>query len=187
MKKFLLPLALAVLATVNTESCDPSSMALAQEGLDKMNEIMTGGTSYEFSNSTLVIRDNADLISDTKEAAIVNKLTPYMEQVEIDILLMTTKESGLSSMSPGSTYAQMYLPKDSENWICITYDQLRESSHLYYDGNIAIRAVGAHSDAIFAEGRPYLRDDDYAGSLEAMALKILKNATSQNGSRKNLP
>lgn len=179
MKKFLLPLALAILATVDTESCDPSTIALAEDGLEKMNEIMTNGTIYEYDDCVLVIRDNADLISDTEENQIVNNLARYCSMSDVDILLMTTKETGLSSLSPGVTYAQMYLPADSEDWVCLTYDIKREQYSIYYDGEIAERAcVGSNGDAILNEGAHHFSHEEYAKGLEAMAEKCLKNITN---------
>ena len=188
MKKFLLPLALAILATVDTESCDPSTIALAEEGLDKMNEIMTNGSSYEYGDCTLVIRDNADVISDTEEQKIVNNLARLCSTSKCDILLMTTNEMGLSSLSPGVTYAQMYLPEDSENWICLTYDFKREQYSIYYDGDIATSACGGtQSDAILNAGAHHFKHDEYAEGLEAMAEKCLQNLAKKNGSSKSLP
>lgn len=181
MKRFLLPLALAVLATIDTESCDPETVALAEDGLNKMNEIMTNGTTYEYGDCTLVIRDNAELISDTEEQQIVNNLAHYCSMTECDILLMTTNETGLSSLSPGVTYAQMYLPAESENWICLTYDLKREQYSIYYDGDIATQACGgSQSDTILNEGSHYFRNEEYADGLEAMAEKCLKNLTKAN-------
>lgn len=178
MKKFLLPLALAVLVTVDTESCDPTAIALAEDGLEKMNEIMTNGTTYEYDDCVLVIRDNADLISDTEETKIVNNLARYCATSNVDILLMTTKEAGLSSLSPGMTYAQMYLPEDSEEWVCLTYDMRREQYSVYYHGDIAERACGgSKTDAILNEGSHHFAHEEYAEGLEAMAEKCLKNIT----------
>ena len=188
MKKFLLPLALAMLATVNTESCDPETKALAEEGLDKMNEIMTNGTSYEYGDCTLVIRDNADLISDAEEQKIVNNLAGYCADSPCDILLMTTKEIGLSSLSPGVTYAQMYLPENSENWICLTYDVKREQYSVYYDGSIAKSACGGtQTDTILNAGAHHFKHEEYAKGLEAMAEQCLKNITNQARSSKTRP
>lgn len=188
MKKFLLPLALAVLATIDTESCDPETVALAEQGLEKMNEIMTNGTNYEFGDCTLVIRDNADLISDADELDIVNNLSHYCNQVEVDLLLMTTNEVGLSSMSPGVTYAQMYLPADSEDWICLTYDMRRNCYSMWYNGDAATRACGGtHTDAIFNEGNKYFKDDEYGDGLEAMAEMCLKNITGSKTGKHSLP
>ena len=188
MKKFLLPLALALTATINTESCDPETMLLAEQGLDNMNEIMTNGNSYEFGECTLVIRDNADLISDIEEKNIINNLTYYCEQSDCDILLMTTKESGLSSLSPGVTYAQMYLPKGSENWICLTYDVHREQYSIYYDGDSATRAcAGNNGDAILNAGHNHFRHDEYAKGLEVMAEMCLKNIIKYKTSNHSIP
>ena len=187
MKKFVLPLALAVTVTIDTESCDPETVMLAEEGLEKMNEIMTGGTSYEFADCTLVIRDNADLISETEEESMVARLTKYLDQSEVDVLIMTTQEIGLSSLSPGSTYAQMYLPAESEEWICLTYDQRRGSYHIYYDGMIAKRAIANRTDLAFDAGMPYFRDKDYAKGLEEMAKFCLKHIIEVDNSHASLP
>lgn len=187
MKKFLLPLALAVWVTVDAESCDPTAIALAEEGLEKMNEIMTNGTVYEYDDCVLVIRDNADVITDTDEQSIVNNLARYCQESPCDILLMTTNETGLSSLSPGVTYAQMYLPADSENWVCLTYDLKREQYSIYYDGDIAKRACGGTaSDAILNEGAHHFRNEEYGDGLEAMAEKCLKNITDYNNKHPSL-
>ena len=180
MKKFLLPLILAATVTVNTESCDPETMEIAAEGLEEMAAVLENGNTYEYPNCTLVIRDKANLISDSEESSIVTALDKYCNQVECDILLMTTDEAGLSSVSPGASYAQMYLPADSENWICLTYDQKRESYHIYYDGETAKRACGGtQTDAILNAGSSHFRHEEYGKGLQAMAEVCLKRLTKK--------
>lgn len=188
MKKFLLPLVLAVAATINTESCDPETIVLAEQMLDDMNEMLTNGNKYEFNDCTLVIRDNADLISDSEEAKIVSHLTSYCQQSECDILLMTTNEVGLSSMSPGVTYAEIYLPKDSEEWACFTYDVRRDCYSYDCSGERSRAAcAGSNGDAILNAGSSHFRHDEYAEGLEAMAELFLKNVTNQKGNKRRLP
>lgn len=148
---------------------NPELMKMAAESWEKLSGLAARGNVYEYGDCTLVIRDNAELISDAEEQRIVNTLASYCQQSKCDILLMTTKEVGLSSVSPGASYAQAYLPKDTTEWVTITYDVGRNSYYLYYDGDIVTKALhGSNGDKILSDGADYFRQEKYADGLLKM-------------------
>ena len=173
--KRIIALVLLLSTLLTMTACDAETMKLLTDSIGALTKIASKGNEYEYGDCTLVVRDTANLISDSEETAIVSKLAPYCSRIKCDVLIMASNEIGLSSVSPGASYANAYLPKGTEDWIAFSFDAARNCYYIWYDGDIVFNALpDSKLDKALSLAAGPLNDDKYAEALEVMAEYCLK-------------
>lgn len=179
MKK-IIALVLVLCSLLTLTACDAETMKVITDSIGAITKIASGGNKYEYANCTLVIRDSAGVITPEEEEALVSKLTTYCSQIDCDVLIMSTDEIGLSSLSPGESYGKAYLPKDTENWISISFDKTRMVYHIGYEGDLVYKALTeSELDKALNLGYGPLNKEQYAKAFEVMAEFCLKEIAKQ--------
>lgn len=178
--KRIIALILLLCTLFTMTACDAETMKTITDSIGAITKIASNGNKYEYANCTLVVRDTANIISESEETALVTKLEPYCSQINCDVLIMASDEIGLSSLSPGASYAKAYLPKDSENWLAISFDKARNCYYIWYEGDLVYKALtDSEIDKALNLGYGPLNKDKYAEAFEVMAEFCLKEIAKQ--------
>ena len=179
--KRIIALVLLLCSLFTMTACDAETTKLLVDSIGSLTKITSQGNKYEYTDCTLVIRDSANLISESEESALVSKLAPYCSRIKCDVLIMASDEIGLSSLSPGASYANAYLPKGTEEWIAFSFDKARNCYYIWYDGDIAFKALpDSKLDKAFGLAAGPLNDDKYAEAFGVMAEYCLKEIANSN-------